>query len=79
MNVKARRRSRPIVGMFEPQGAHVEGRPVTQRACALPAGGAVTPLQPTVAMQDPKVLVAVSPDFQKEGRSLKFYMKFPDW
>ena len=57
----------------------MEGRPVTQRARALPAGGAVTPLQPMVARQDPKVLMAVSPDFQKEGRSLKFYMKFPDW
>lgn len=55
--------------MFEPQGPHVEGCSVTRRACALPVGGAVTPLQPTVAMSDPKALVAGSPDFQKEKKA----------
>lgn len=55
--------SRPMIEMLEPQGAYTEGSLVTQRACALPGGDAVTHLQPKVAMYDPRVNVAGSSDF----------------
>lgn len=52
-----------MIEMLESQGAYTEGSLVTQRACALPGGDAVTHLQPKVAMYDPRVNVAGSSDF----------------